>query len=63
MNELKVGMTVSYTNGNPMFVQTGEIVKITGKQLVIINDEAGMELWNAGYAVGDCICESQIINQ
>lgn len=63
MNELKVGQVVSYTNGNAMFVQTGEIVKITGKQLVIINDEAGMILWNAGYAVGDCIAESQIINQ
>lgn len=62
MNELKVGQTVNYRNGSPT-VYTGEIVKITGKQLVIIDDEAGMELWNAGYAVGDCIAESQIINQ
>ena len=59
--DLKVGQTVTYRNGNPS-IYTGEIVKITGKKLVIIDDEAEMELWNAGYAVGSCIDESQIIS-
>jgi len=56
----KVGQIVKYQNGNPT-IQIGTIVKIDGNNIIIINDEAGMELWNAGYAVGDCIRESQII--
>lgn len=56
---LTIGQTINYTNGQPS-VYTGKIVKITGEQLVVISDEAGMRLWNAGYAVGDCIHISQI---
>jgi hypothetical protein len=56
--EYKVGQEIKYRNG---WIQTGKIVEIKGKNFVVINDEAGMELWNAGYAVGDCIRESQII--
>jgi len=54
----KVGQEIKYING---YIQTGKIVQIIGSNIVVINDEAGMELWNAGYAVGDCIKESQII--
>jgi hypothetical protein len=62
MENYKVGQLVSYKNGNPA-VQTGTIVKVLPNQLVIINDESGMILWSSGFAVGDCISPSQIINQ
>lgn len=61
MNTYTTGQQVSYTNGSP-FIQTGIIVKVSSKkQLVVIKDAAGMELWNAGYAVGDCIAPSQVL--
>ena len=60
MANFEIGQEVKDTNGNPS-IHRGNIVKIIGRQLVIIGDEAGMQLWNAGYAVGDCIDVSQII--
>ena len=57
---LAIGQEIKYTNGN-LSVYSGKIVKITGKNLVVIDDSATMELWNAGFAVGSCITESQII--
>jgi hypothetical protein len=61
MNTYKIGQEVNYSNGNPS-IYTGTIVSINnnGNQLVIIDDKAGMELFNAGYAVGSCIHPSQI---
>lgn len=58
-----IGQTVNYSNGNPS-VYTGKIVEINnnGNQLIIIDCEAGMELWNAGYAVGSCVHPSQVIS-
>ena len=56
-----IGQIVSFTNGNPT-IQTGIIVKVLPNQLVIITDESGMILYKSGYAVGDCISPSQIIN-
>jgi hypothetical protein len=61
MENYKVGQLVSYKNGNPT-VQTGTIVKVLPNQLIIIDDKAGMILYNAGHSVGDCISPSQIIN-
>jgi len=59
-----LNQTVNYTNGSET-VYTGNIVKVVSdNQLVVIDptDTAGMELFNAGYAIGDCISPSQIIN-
>jgi hypothetical protein len=61
MENYKVGQLVSYKNGSPT-IYSGIIVKVLPNQLVIIDDEAGMILYNAGYSVGDCVSPSQIIN-
>jgi hypothetical protein len=47
----KVGQKVAYSHGS--YSLTGEIVKIKAKTIIIINSSAGMELYRAGYAVGD----------
>jgi hypothetical protein len=59
-----IGQKVNYSNGNPS-VYTGQIVDIkdNGKQLVIVDDAAALQLWNAGFAVGSCISPNQIINE
>lgn len=63
MRTYTTGQVVNYTNGNPS-IYTGIIVAINnnGNELVIIDDKAGMELWNAGYSVGSCIHPNQIEN-
>lgn len=43
-----------------MVVYQFTIVKIKDKSLIVIDDKAGMELWNAGYAVGSEIAFSQV---
>lgn len=58
LSDFKVGQSVTYNNGG---VYTGEIVKVS-HQLVIIDSKDGMTLWNAGYAVGDCIQVEQVIS-
>ena len=55
----KVGERVNYSNGN-LSIYNGEIVKIKDKSLIVIDDKAGMELWNAGYAVGSEIAFNQV---
>ena len=59
----QIGQVVNYSNGG-LSVYTGTIVKVldNGQQLVIIDDEAGMQLFNAGIACGSCVHPSQIIN-
>lgn len=61
MKKYTIGQVVNYTNGS-LSIYTGVIVSITnnGNQLVVIDGKAGMELWNAGYAVGSCIHPNQI---
>jgi len=60
-HNFKVSQTVSYSNGNPS-IYTGTIVKVSTNEIVIIDDESGMILWNMGYAVGSCIHPSQVLN-
>lgn len=50
----KIGQEIKYTKGGPA-VYTGKIVKVkeSMRTLIVINCDAGMELWNAGFAVGD----------
>lgn len=61
----QIGQIVNYTNGQPC-VYTGTIVKIrigkSGTHLIVIDDAAGMQLWNAGIACGSDIHENQVIN-
>lgn len=57
--DFKVGERVDYSNGD-LSIYNGKIVKIKDKSLIVIDDEAGMELWNAGYAVGSEISFSQV---
>lgn len=54
------GQKVRYEhNGN---VYTGVIVKVAGKDLVIISNPAAMELYKAGYSLGDCVTTEQVID-
>jgi hypothetical protein len=55
----EIGQSVNFTNGQP-YIQTGIIVKIDGNYLTVIEDEAGMKLWDMGYAVGSWINVSQV---
>lgn len=58
--DFKVGQKVTYRNGTSTY--SGTIVKIyQNHQLVIIDCESGMVLWNAGYSVGSCVPFSQVI--
>ena len=56
----KIGQRINYKNGN-LSIYNGEIVKIKEHTLIVIDDKAGMELWNAGYAVGSEISFNQVI--
>lgn len=58
-SNFQIGQKVNYTNGNPS-IYNGEIVKIKENTLIVIDDAAGMELWNAGYAVGSEITFNQV---
>jgi hypothetical protein len=55
----KAGQQVSYTNGSPS-MYTGQIVKVKQNTLIVIDDNEGMELWNAGFAVGSEIAFEQV---
>lgn len=59
-SNFQIGQVVNYTNGNPSTIYTGEIVKIKEKTLIVIDDEAGMKLWKAGFAVGSEITFNQV---
>ena len=56
-----IGQQVNYSNGNPP-IYTGQVVKINqeNQTLIVIDDEAGMQLWNAGYSVGSEITFNQV---
>jgi hypothetical protein len=64
MTNSKLNQQISFTNGSSS-VQTGTVVREDkrerGMYYVVITCEAGMELWNAGFAVGSDIHESQIV--
>lgn len=62
MTTYTIGQKVNYSNGNPS-IYTGIIVAINnnGNELIIIDNPASMELFRAGYAVGNCIHPNQII--
>jgi hypothetical protein len=62
LQHFKVGQVIKYRNGQPS-IYTGKIVKISENSLVVIDDEAGMILWNSGYAVGSCIHPNQVIEK
>ncbi len=60
-NRYTVGQTVRYHNGCEY---TGQIVQTPTPSVpyyIVIDDEAGMILWNAGFAVGSNIVAEQII--
>lgn len=59
MENFKVGQIVNYKNGS-LSIYTGKIVKITTSTLIVV-DNKGMDLYNAGYSVGSEICFSQVI--
>ena len=54
----KIGQVVTYKVCSSIY--TGEIVKIKDKTLIVIDCAAGMQLWNAGHAVGDEISINQV---
>ena len=56
---LIIGQIVTYKVCNSIY--QGTIVKIKNDNLVVIDCEDGMILFNAGYAVGDEISKNQII--
>jgi hypothetical protein len=55
----KLGQKINYSNGNPS-IYKGIIVKIKKNTLIIIDDEAGLQLYKAGHNVGSEITFSQI---
>lgn len=59
MENFKVGQVVNYKNGS-LSIYTGQVVKITTSTLIVVDNE-GMDLYNAGYAVVCEISFSQII--
>jgi hypothetical protein len=60
MKKFKIGQLVNYKNGS-ISIYTGKIVKVKDTTLIIIDSEAGMQLWDAGHAVGSEISINQII--
>jgi len=63
MNTLSIGQKVNYKNGT-FSVYTGTIISINiiTKEIVVIDDDpASWELYNAGCKIGSCIKENQII--
>ncbi len=56
---LTIGQIVTYKVCNSIY--QGTIVKIKNDNLVVIDCEDGMILFNAGYAGGDEISKNQII--
>jgi small-conductance mechanosensitive channel len=57
----KIGQVINYRNGSNS-IYTGTIVKITDRPtLIVIDDKAGMQLFNAGFAVGSEISVNQIV--
>ena len=57
--DFKIGQKVNYKFCNSIYF--GEIVKFNGKNLVVIDCDAGIELFKAGYAVGSDITINQVI--
>ena len=58
-SNFKLGQKINYSNGNPSIYQ-GIIVKIKKNTLIVIDDEAGLQLYKAGHNVGNEITLSQI---
>ena len=55
----KIGQKINYSNGS-LSIYSGEIVKITDRSLIVVDDSSEMELWKAGYAVGSEISFTQV---
>lgn len=58
MKNFKLGQEINYSVCNSVY--TGTIVKIKKDSLIVIDDEAGMILWRAGYNIGDEITFNQV---
>lgn len=59
---IEVGSIVSYKSGASIY--TGIVVKMPTDAVpcyVIVDDAAGMELHNAGFAVGSCVVAEQFV--
>ncbi len=56
-----INQVIKYVNGTES-VYTGTIVRVNDNHLTVIDCEAGMQLWNAGYSVGSYIHVSQVVN-
>jgi len=56
----QTGQIVNYSVCSSVY--TGTIVKVTKHSLIVIDDKAGIELWNAGCLLGSEISFSQVIN-
>jgi hypothetical protein len=58
-HQFKVGQKINYANGsNSIYV--GTIVKIKKNTVIVIDCEAGLQLWNAGFNVGSEIAFNQV---
>lgn len=57
--QFKLGQKINYTNGsNSIYV--GTIVKIKKNTLIVIDCEAGLQLWNAGCNASSEISFNQV---
>jgi hypothetical protein len=58
-NNFQIGQVVTYKVCASVY--SGTIVKIKERSLIVIDSNAGMILWNMGYAVGDEITFNQVV--
>jgi len=59
LENIEIGQKVSYKISASIY--TGTVVQKKQNSLIVIDCEAGLELWNAGYSVGSEVYQSQIV--
>jgi hypothetical protein len=59
LENIEIGQKVTYKSCASTY--TGTVVEKRHGSLIVIGCEAGMELWNAGYHVGDEVYAEQIV--
>jgi len=59
LKNIETGQKVSYKSGASTY--TGTVVKKNEDNLIVIECEDGMRLWNSGYSVGSVVYADQIV--
>lgn len=59
LKNIEIGQKVSYKSSASTY--TGTVVKKNEDNLIVIDSESGMKLWNAGGNVGSVVYADQIV--